>query len=100
MRSRSTISGSARFLDFQPHCIALAPVVQLRAHRLQKRARFLFLKIEVAVARDPEGGLRENLVAPVHPRRAALDQIMQKNEVVRCLLSKAAPRNAAERAAP
>ncbi len=36
--------------DFQPHGVALVPVVQLRPHRFQNAPRFLFLQIKIAVA--------------------------------------------------
>ena len=36
--------------------VSLAAVVQFRAHRFQQIARFFFLKIKIAVARNAEGG--------------------------------------------
>ena len=98
-RSRSTISGSARFLDFEAHRIAFAAVVQLGANGFEQRARLFFLEVEIAVARDAEGGLGENFVAAVHAGGIVLDQVLQKDEVVGACRSKAAQQSEAGRAA-
>ena len=70
-------------LNFQPHRITLTPVMQLGAHRLQQRSRLLFLKVEVAVARYAKCGSRQNLIAAIHARGMPLNQIVQKDEVMR-----------------
>ncbi len=56
-------------IDLQAHGIAFAPVVQLGAHGLQQRARFFFLEVEIAVARDAKGSAGKDLVSAIHGRR-------------------------------
>ncbi len=68
-------------LDLHAHRVSLAAVVQFRAHRFQQIARFLLLQVEVAVARDAEGGGRNDVVALIHPRGMVHDQIGKKNEI-------------------
>ena len=72
-------------LDLHPHRVSLAAVVQFRAHRFQQIARFFFLQVKVAVARDAEGGGRNDVVALIHPHRVVDDQIGKKNEIDRSL---------------
>ena len=66
--------------DFQAHGVALAPVVQLRAHRLQHRARLFFLQIKIAVAGNAERTLAQNFIASIHPSGVQPDQVGKRNE--------------------
>ena len=69
-------------LNLQPHRIALAPVMQLGADRLQQVARFFFRQIEIAVAGNAERRRRNDIVAVIHPRGVERHQIGKKDEVV------------------
>ena len=66
--------------DFQSHGVALAPVVQLRAHRLQHRARLFFLQIKIAVAGNAERAFAQNFIAAIHPPGVQPDQVGERNE--------------------
>ena len=67
-------------LQLQTHGIALAAVVQLGAHTLQYRARFLFLQVQVAVARNAERAFAHDLVAAIHASRVQSHQVRQRDE--------------------
>src|SRR5208282_3733919 len=68
-------------LDLHAHRVALATVVQLGTYRLQQIARFFFLQVEVAVARDAERGGRNDVVPLIHARGMMDNQVGKKNEI-------------------
>jgi hypothetical protein len=68
--------------DLQPHRVALAPVMQLHADRLQERPRFFLLEVEVRVARHAEGRRSQHRVAAVHAGQMLLDHLLQEHVVV------------------
>ena len=69
-------------LDFQANGVALAPVVQFGAHRLEQIARLFFLQIEIAVAGDAERGFGDDLVAAIHVHSMGCHQIGQENVIL------------------
>ena len=76
------ISGSADVFDFEADGVAFAAVVQLGADGLEQVARFFFLEVEIAVSGDAEGSFGEDLVAAIHAGGEALDEVVEKHEVV------------------
>src|SRR5689334_12061186 len=52
-------------LDLQSNRIALTPIVQLRANRLQQTSRFFFLKIKVRISGDAERAFGDDLVSAI-----------------------------------
>ncbi len=68
-------------LDFQPHRVALAPIVQLNPDRLQQRTRFLLFKVEVGIPGDPERRMSKHFVATVHAAKILRNQVLQQQIV-------------------
>src|SRR5207245_9601887 len=71
-------------LDFKPHRVSFAAIVQLGTHRLEQAARFFFLKIEVAVAGHTECSRGNNVITVIHTRSVPCDQVGEENEIVSC----------------
>ena len=84
-------------LDFEADGVAFAAVVELYADGFEEVAGFLFLKVEIAVAGDAEGGLGEDLVAAVHAGGVALDEVLEEDDSGWCWLPRAGARGAAAR---
>ena len=70
-------------LNFHADCVAFAPVMQLRAHGLQKIARFFFLQVKIAVAGDAKGSRRNDIVAVIHVLGVVGDQVGEEDKVGR-----------------
>ena len=81
MRRRSTISSAAEASICEADGVALAAVVQLGAHAFQHGAAFFLLHVEIAVARDAEGGAAEDLVAAEHAVDLGFDELVEEEEV-------------------
>ncbi len=71
--------------NLQAHGVALAAVVQLHANGFKQRARFFLFEVEVGVARDAEGGVRQHFVAAIHAGEVLRDQVLQQQVVVRAV---------------
>jgi hypothetical protein len=68
-------------LYLQAHRIALAAIVQFNANGFEQGARFFLLEIEVGVARDAEGGMRQNLVTAVHADEVLRNQVLEQQVI-------------------
>src|ERR1700733_4434347 len=53
--------------------------MKLQVHRFQKTAGLLFFKVEVAVARDAEGGGRQDFVTVIEPSGKSVNNVVQEN---------------------
>ena len=72
----------AILVDFQPHRVALAPVVQFIFHRLEQAARVLFVKVKLAVARDAKMPVAEDFCAGKQVLQKAAHDLAQENVIL------------------
>ena len=68
-------------LDLHADRIALAAVVQLGAHRLQKIAGFFFLQVEIAVARNAECRGGDYVIPVIHAARVVGHEVGKENKI-------------------
>ena len=66
-------------LDFQAHGGAFAAAVELRIHGVKKAARFLFFQIQIAIARDAEGGGGRNFISVIEALGKGMYHIVEEN---------------------
>src|ERR1700678_4046831 len=68
-------------LDLKANSIALAAIVKLNTNGLEKRTRFFLFKVEVGVAGDAKGRMRQHLVAAIHGGKVLGDQVLEEQVI-------------------
>ena len=73
--------GRAISFHFQPDGVAFATVVEFVLNRFEQVRDFLFVDVKLAVARDPEMPVAEDLRAREQVRQIVADEVTQENVV-------------------